>query len=387
MRRGLLTGWAAVLCLLPASAGAQSADDAAGLKALVEQAVETPPASTDAAAPSTSEAAPASALPGAEPANEEAATAEADARGGPTMQELEVDAVNAAVFNPDAESIKDASPLILKAQVLLDRAGASPGVIDSYYGANVAKAIAAVETTLDLPVDGLLDPQVWDAIGGDNAPPALITYAITEEDLAGPFLESVPADYSKQAKLKSLAYAGPAEMLAERFHMDVDLLKALNPEADFNKAGTSITVADIGTPLTGKVARIDVDKKLKQLRAYDKEDRLVVAYPATIGSDDNPSPTGTHKVDAVVADPFYNYDPKNFVQGHNMKKLSLPPGPNNPVGNIWIGLTEPGYGIHGTPEPSRIDKAGSHGCVRLTNWDAGELAAMVDPGVEVRFIE
>ena len=306
----------------------------------------------------------------------------------PTMEDLDPAAVNAAVFAPGAETMPGANPLILKAQVLLDRAGASPGVIDSYYGENVAKAVAAVESVLGLPVDGLLDAEVWAALGGDQAAPVLQTYTITPEDVAGPYLTGIPADYSEQAQLESLAYTGPVEMLGERFHMDADLLVALNPGIDFNQPGGSIVVASsAGQPITSMVTRIDVDKNLKQLRAYDATGRLIVAYPATIGSNDTPSPGGDHTVREVVADPWYSYDPENFVQGDNMEKLSLPPGPNNPVGNMWIALSEPGYGIHGTPEPSRIDKTGSHGCIRLTNWDAAELATLVQPGVPVSFIE
>ena len=230
--------------------------------------------------------------------------------------------------------------------------------------------------------------QVWEALGGDQAAPVLAEYTITDEDVAGPYLSAIPADYSEQAQLERLAYTGPVEMLAERFHMDADLLVALNPGTDFNQAGGDIVVASAaGQPITGMVARIDVDKNLKQLRAYDATGRLIVAYPATIGSADNPSPAGDHTVREVVPDPWYGYDPANFVQGDNMEKLSLPPGPNNPVGNMWIALSEPGYGIHGTPEPSRIDKTGSHGCIRLTNWDAAELGTLVQPGVPVSFIE
>ena len=340
----------------------------------------TPPRQAEAAA------APAGDAPAAD------AGAPAQATGAETaertLDSLTVEEVNAATWRENAREAKGADPLVLKAQVMLDRAGASPGVVDAYFGDNVAKAIAAVETVLGLAIDGRLDRQVWDALGGDQAAPALVAYTITEEDLAGPFLGDVPADWSDQAALERLAYTGPVEMLSERFHMDADLLTALNPNADFNRAGTEIVVAAVeGTPIAGKIARIDIDKRVKQLRAFDAEGRLIVAYPATIGSAENPSPSGTHEVDSVVPDPYYNYDPKNFVQGDNMEKLTLPPGPNNPVGDTWIGLSEPGYGIHGTPEPSRIDKTGSHGCVRLTNWDAKELAALVEPGIVVTFVE
>lgn len=304
------------------------------------------------------------------------------------LASLTAEEVNAATFSEDAKDARGANPLILKAQVLLDRAGASPGVIDGFSGNNVAKAVAAVETVLGLPVDGVLERQVWDALGGDEAPPVLVSYQITGEDASYPFLPSIPADFAEQAKLPNLGYTSPEEMFGERFHMHVNLLKALNPNADFRRAGTMIWVAAVeGQQVTGKIVRIVADKGRRQVRAYDQADRLIVAYPATIGSPDNPSPTGEHVVEGVAADPVYYYDPANFLQGQNTEKLQLPPGPNNPVGSVWIDLSEPSYGIHGTPEPAKIDKTGSHGCVRLTNWDAEELAGLVEPGVIVSFAE
>jgi lipoprotein-anchoring transpeptidase ErfK/SrfK len=188
--------------------------------------------------------------------------------------------------------------------------------------------------------------------------------------------------------MPSLAYTGPQEMLAERFHMDARLLAALNPGADFSLAGTTIWVTSVeGAPVTGTIARIVADKGRSQVRAYDAQNRLIVAYPATIGSADNPSPFGEHTVESVAPSPVYYYDPANFVQGNNTEKLTLPSGPNNPVGSTWIDLSAPGYGIHGTPDPTKIGKTASHGCVRLTNWDAEELAGMVEPGVAVSFVE
>src|SRR5262249_34550514 len=160
----------------------------------------------------------------------------------------------------------------------------------------------------------------------------------------------------------------------------------LNPDADFKAAGTEILVPSVGDNATERVTRIVVDRSDGQLLAY-AGDRLVVADPATIGSESNPSPSGTHKVKAVVKNPPYSYDPKkNFQQGNNDKPLDIPPGPNGPVGSVWIDLSEPTYGIHGTPDPVLIDKTGSHGCVRLTNWDALELADLVRAGVPVEFV-
>jgi lipoprotein-anchoring transpeptidase ErfK/SrfK len=177
-------------------------------------------------------------------------------------------------------------------------------------------------------------------------------------------------------------------MLAEKFHMDEGYLKALNPEANFSRPGTIIRVANVGAPATRKVQRIVADKGRKQVRAYDEAGKLVVAYPATIGSAETPSPTGKHAVSRVAFNPNYTYNPKvNFKQGNNNKILTIPPGPNGPVGSIWIALDKPTYGIHGTPDPSKIGKTESHGCVRLTNWDAQELAKLVSVGVMVEFVE
>jgi lipoprotein-anchoring transpeptidase ErfK/SrfK len=166
--------------------------------------------------------------------------------------------------------------------------------------------------------------------------------------------------------------------------MDEDLLRILNPNADFKKVGAKILVADIGAEPETKVARIVVDKAKGELIAYDANDKIVLMDPATIGSEDTPSPSGTMKVNGSAPEPTYEYNPeKNFQQGDNKKKLTIPAGPNGPVGSMWIDLSKPTYGIHGTPEPSKIDKTASHGCVRLTNWDAEALAKLVQPGKTV----
>ena len=341
------------------------------------------PAGAAPAAAATPASAPAQTLEG-QPANAQTV----GPAGERTRESLTPEEVNEAVFFDEFAPVKGADPLVLKIQVLLDRAGASPGAIDAYSGGNLGKAVAAVESVLRLPADGVLDRDVWNALGGDSAPAVLVQYTITPEDLAYPFAASIPADYAEQARLPNLGYTSPEEMFGERFHMDVKLLTALNRAANFRQAGTVIWVAaSTGPPIAGTVARIVADKTLRQLRGYDAADRLLVAYPATIGSPDNPSPSGEHLVKGVAPDPVYYYDPKNFVQGDNTEKLQLPPGPNSPVGSVWIDLTEPSYGIHGTPEPTKIDKTGSHGCVRLTNWDAVELSKLVQPGVSVSFVE
>jgi lipoprotein-anchoring transpeptidase ErfK/SrfK len=218
--------------------------------------------------------------------------------------------------------------------------------------------------------------------------PILESHAITEADVKGPFAARIPEDNGEMAKLKRLAYRNSAEKLAELFHMDEDFLRQLNPRASFEDIGTPILVVRRSEPAKTPVARVVADKTRHQILGYDAKNHLIVAYPATIGSSELPSPSGRHAVSGIAFNPVYHYRPDvNFKQGNNTRPLLLAPGPNNPVGLVWIALTEPTYGIHGTPEPSRIDKTNSHGCVRLTNWNAVELAHLVKKGVPVEFSE
>ena len=278
-----------------------------------------------------------------------------------------------------ADQQEYADPFLIRLQVLLDRAHASPGVIDGFEGDNTMKSIAAYEAMRKLPVDGKVDADLWTILAVDQGK-AMMTYKITEEDVKGRYVESIPDDYSELAKMKWLGYHDVAEMLAEKFHMDETLLKTLNPNADLARAGTQILVADTGEAPQTKVARIVVDKARGELIAYDEKGAIVLSDPATIGSQDTPSPTGTVKVKSIAPDPTYSYDPsKNFKQGKNEGPLTIPPGPNGPVGSMWIDLSKPTYGIHGTPYPDKIDKSASHGCVRLTNWDAQALSKLVIP--------
>lgn len=295
---------------------------------------------------------------------------------------------NQPVLPQALKRTEKSDPQIARLQILLDRAHASPGAVDGLIGGNLSKAISALQNMAGLPSTGHLGPQIDELLAPYAQAPVLVPYAIAPEDVAGPFVPIMPHDYAEVAKLDWLGYRDPAEGLAEKFHMDEGFLRRLNPHANFSAVGSTILVADVGPPAKIKVAHLVADTNVRQLLGYDEAWNLVVAYPATIGSADMPSPTGIHAVKAIAVNPIYWYRPQvNFQQGNNTKALKLAPGPNNPVGAVWIGLDKPTYGIHGSPEPSKIDKTNSHGCVRLTNWDAKELAKLVHPGVDVEFVD
>ncbi|KQZ17550.1 L,D-transpeptidase [Caulobacter sp. Root1472] len=328
---------------------------------------------------------PAVSKPAAPPAKPQtpvvAAPAVAPAAPSPLAQ-----AVNAAAFDPAATTPEAKQAYLTRAQVLLDRAHFSPGVIDGREGSNLSLAISAFQEARRLTVDGKLSPAVWDALVADGGP-ALTDYVITPEDVAGPFTPDIPKDdYEAMAKLPALGYGSPLEALAEKFHMDEPLLQALNPGVDFSRAGTTIIVAALGPDgLDGRVTRIEIDNAKGVLKAYADGDKLLAVYPATVGSTERPAPVGEWAVNTVAPRPTYTYDPSRLTFGKPKAKLTIKAGPNNPVGSTWIDLTKDTYGIHGTPDPKLVNKRASHGCVRLTNWDAAELGAAVQKGAKVVF--
>jgi lipoprotein-anchoring transpeptidase ErfK/SrfK len=289
-------------------------------------------------------------------------------------------------------SAKPAGPealrgFLIRAEVLLARARFSPGVIDGQDGGNLKNAVSAFERANSLPEDGKLDEAVWKLLSQDAAP-VMADYVITAEDVAGPFTVVPKEDYAAMAKMEKLNYATPLEGLAEKFHMDEALLQQLNPGVDFSQAGVKILVVSPPAEiLPREVAKVEVDKARNQVRAYGPDDTLLAAYPATVGSADMPTPEGEWGVNGVSRNPTWNYDPAKLNFGDKkLGKLSIAAGPNNPVGIVWIDLTKPTYGIHGAPEPRLVGKTASHGCVRLTNWDAKQLASAVKKGVKVVFV-
>jgi lipoprotein-anchoring transpeptidase ErfK/SrfK len=267
---------------------------------------------------------------------------------------------------------------VLRAQILLDRAHFSPGEIDGRPGPNFERAIRGWQRAAQIPTDGDLNEAVWQGLNADAAP-AVVPYRISEQDVAGPFAE-IPEDLVEQAKLPRLAYASPEEALAEMFHSSPALLKKMNPGAAF-KAGEEILVPNVLTQAAGKAARIVVTKA-GTLTAYDAAGKVLAHYPCSSGSEHDPLPVGEWKITGIYKDPVFHYNPELFWDADpSHSKAKIQPGPNNPVGVVWIDLSKEHYGIHGTPTPGRVGHTQSHGCIRLTNWDARELAGLVAKGI------
>ncbi|MEO8811341.1 MAG: L,D-transpeptidase family protein [Caulobacteraceae bacterium] len=277
--------------------------------------------------------------------------------------------------------------LLIRVEVLLDRAHFSPGVIDGTAGANLEAALADFQTARKIPARGVLDAGTVAALAAADPAPVIATYEIAQADEEGPFIGAVPRTIEDQAKLPALGYTSPVQELAERFHMSEALLKTLNPGVDFTRAGTLILVARAGGgDLPGPVAKVEVDKTVGRVRALAADGMVLASFPATVGSTERPAPSGTFAVTAVAPRPDYTHDPKRLTFGDASKGvLVVKPGPNNPVGSTWIGLNRPTYGIHGAPDPGRVGKTASHGCVRLTNWDAAALGRAVKKGMPVVF--
>jgi lipoprotein-anchoring transpeptidase ErfK/SrfK len=267
----------------------------------------------------------------------------------------------------------------VRVQILLDRVHFSCGEIDGEYGSNLRTTVRAFQGERGLPVTGVVDAATWSALAADNAP-AITTTAIAADDVSGPFLP-IPADLMKQAQLPALGYTSPLEALSERFHASTELMRALNPGADFERAGQQLNVPNAMTMVPGTAARVIVSRGESSVRALDEAGKLLSFYVATTGSQHDPLPLGEWKILGVAHNPKFHYNAQLFWDAKNSNdRATIQSGPNNPVGVVWIDLSKEHYGIHGTPDPARVGHAYSHGCIRLTNWDAAELASMVKPG-------
>ena len=277
--------------------------------------------------------------------------------------------VNSSEWQP---GVKMTQAVGTKVQALLNWNHHGVGAVDGWWGKNTQKAMQAFQQAKGLPVTNELDQKTWEALksGEFATKPVLISYTLTDSDV-NIKTTKIPEGAEAKSKLEGMYYESVAEAMAEKFHMDISYLKQLNPNASF-KAGETLTVYNPGRANKTTVTRVVADKNSQTLYAYDKQDKLVASYPTTVGSTATPSPTGTHKVQTKVSDPNYTHTDADG------KQTIIPPGPNNPVGRVWIGLSKPSYGIHGSPDPERISRQASAGCIRLTNWDALALLNIID---------
>jgi lipoprotein-anchoring transpeptidase ErfK/SrfK len=271
--------------------------------------------------------------------------------------EVKPDVINAATFAGKLPSEDRISPLAIKVQVLLDRARFSPGEIDGRFGDNVEKALRAFAEANSLPSGKVLTPEVWSKLQQVSGDPVIVEYTLTNQDVKGPFIDKLPPKLEDKKSLKRLGYTSPKEALAEHFHMSEDLLAEINPGKKFDRVGDKINVANLSADKqSSKVSRIEVDKGRETVRTVAQDGTLIAFYPASVGSEEKPTPSGTLKVVSIQPNPTYRYDPKSKFKGvESTKPFTINAGPNNPVGTIWIGLSENGYGIHGTAEPSRAN--------------------------------
>ena len=275
---------------------------------------------------------------------------------------------------------------VLRAQILLARAHFSCGQIDGRFGTNLQATVRAYQQEHNLPVNGSVDDATWKAVNADTASPLLVM-TITPQDEAGPFVR-IPDDLMQQTKLPALGYQSALEELAERYHISQEALRALNPDAKFTQPGEQLKAPNVVVPAPGSAAHVVVSKGEGSVRVYDDSGKLIAFYIATTGSEHDPLPIGEWKVQDVLWNPKFHYNPKLFWDAKKTDDpATIKPGPNNPVGVVWISLSKPNYGIHGTPDPARVGHSFSHGCIRLTNWDATELGSMVKPNTPVTLKE
>jgi lipoprotein-anchoring transpeptidase ErfK/SrfK len=287
------------------------------------------------------------------------------------------DSTMTAVVGPEATG-----PRVVRAQILLDRARFSPGQIDGLYGDDFGIAVKGYQESHGLKPTGTIDAEMWRLLDTD-AGPLLLKYTITKADEKGPF-QLEPTDVQEKAKMKWLGFETPGEELGEKFHCSPKLLAELNPGEKLDTAGERITVPNVRYVAVRLASRLVVSKSKRTVIAYGAGGKELAQYPATIGGPHDPLPIGHWTITSVVHYPWFNYDPELFWNADPKKAAAtLPPGPRNPAGAAWIGLSKEHYGIHGTPDPGHIRHGESAGCIRITNWDVVNLSHMVRRGTPV----
>jgi hypothetical protein len=305
------------------------------------------------------------------------------------------------------------------AQVLLDAAGFSPGVIDGKNGSSFKEALRGFQAAHGLDVNGALNTPTRQALLNIGRH-AVVKMRLGPDDVNSSYVYPLPKDPEKQYKYPFLGYRNMLEKVAERYHTTPAAVVALNGPEKLIGLGQTLMLPNV-VPMSrdyagshkdgarlmnllnvdGRQPRGDyivIDKSEGVLMVYggsppddDQHDsgQLVAQFPVTTGSTHDPLPIGTWKVTTYAFLPPFHYQPNLFWDAKdNAKEHRLAPGPNGPVGVAWLDLTKEHYGIHGTPEPSTIGKSESHGCIRMTNWDVMRLARiMVKPGFAAIFQE
>jgi lipoprotein-anchoring transpeptidase ErfK/SrfK len=298
----------------------------------------------------------------------------------------------AATLTKFPAQIPTRGPLPIQLEILLDRAGFSPGIIDGTWGKNAMKAMSwfRVANGMD-SVSGSIDQSTYEKLASaGQTSPVITSYQVTADDIKGPFVK-IPDNVYQKAKLDCLCYSSPAEALAEKFHTSEQMLKQLNPGVNLQSvtAGTSLQVPNVAesSPANSSgIAKLIISKKGFWTHGVDSSGNVVAHFPSTLGAGYDPSPTGDFHVTGIAHNPAFHYQPALMAEIPDTRPTAmLKPGPNSPVGVVWIALSKPHYGIHGTSSPETIGYVNSHGCVRLTNWDAERLSSMVRSGMPVQF--